>query len=56
MLTLIESTVSATIRHSDSEPSASAAATASIKRGEAAGALRPPKPVAPGDRIMVEIL
>ena len=56
MLTLIESTVRATIRHSDSEPIASAAATASVNRDEAAGVLRPLKPAAPGDRIMVWIL
>jgi hypothetical protein len=52
MLTLIESTVRATIRHSDSEPIASEAATASIKRDEATGAERPLKPAAPGDRVM----
>ena len=52
MLTLIESTVRATIRHSDSEPIASEAATASISRDEATGAERPLKPAAPGDRVM----
>ena len=52
MLTLIESTVRATIRQSDSEPIASEAATASIKRDEATGAERPLKPAAPGDRVM----
>jgi hypothetical protein len=51
--TWIESTVRATIRHSDSEPIASDAATASISRDEATGAERPLKPAAPGDRIMV---
>jgi hypothetical protein len=51
--TWIESTVSVTIRHSDSEPIASDAATASISRDEATGAERPLKPAAPGDRIMV---
>ena len=56
MLTLIESTVRATIRHSDSEPIASEAATASISRDEATGAERPLKPTAPGDRIMAGIL
>jgi hypothetical protein len=56
MPTLIDSTVTATIRHSDSEPIASAAATASVNRDEAAGALRPLKPAAPGDRVMVQIL
>ena len=52
MLTLIENTVRATIRHSDSEPIASEAATASISRDEATGAERPLKPAAPGDRFM----
>jgi hypothetical protein len=52
MLTLIENTVRATIRHSDSEPIASEAATASISRDEATGAERPLKPAAPGDRVM----
>ena len=56
MLTSIDSTVRATIRHSDSEPIASEAATASISRDEAAGAKWLLKPAAPGDRIMVEIL
>ena len=56
MLTLIDSTVRATIRHNDSEPIASEAATASISRDEATGAERPLKPTAPGDRIMAGIL
>jgi hypothetical protein len=56
MLTLIESTVRATITHSDSEPKASVAATASFSLDEATGAGRPLKPEAPGDRIMAEIL
>jgi hypothetical protein len=56
MLTLIDSTVRATIRHSDSEPIASEAATASISRDEATGAEWLLKPAAPGDRIMVGIL
>jgi hypothetical protein len=56
MLTLIESTVRATITHSDSEPKASVAATASVSLDEATGAGRPLKPKAPGDRIMAEIL
>jgi hypothetical protein len=55
MPTLIDSTVTATIRHSDSEPIASAAATASVNRDEAAGVLLPQKPAAPGDRVMVQI-
>jgi hypothetical protein len=56
MLTLIDSTARATITHSDSEPIASEAATASISLDEATGAERPLKPKAPGDRIMAEIL
>jgi hypothetical protein len=56
MLTLIESTVRATITHSDSEPKASVAATASFSLDEATGAQRPSKPKAPGDRVMVKIL
>jgi hypothetical protein len=55
MPTLIESTVTATIRHSDSEPTASVAATAPVNRDEA-GALRLLKPATPGDPIMVQIL
>ena len=53
MLTLIESTVRETIRHSDNAPIASEAATAPVSRDEATGAERPLKPAAPGDRIMV---
>ena len=53
MLTLIESTVRETIRHSDNAPIASEAATAPVSRDEATGAGRPSKPAAPGDRIMV---
>jgi len=53
MLALLESTVRATIRHSDSEANASEAATASISRVEATGAGQPPKPAALVDRIMV---
>jgi hypothetical protein len=52
MLTLIDITVRATIRHSDSEPIASEAATALINRDEATGAAWPSKPAARGDRIM----
>jgi hypothetical protein len=55
MLTLIESTVRATIRHSDTEPIASEAATASVSRDEATGADGLSKP-APDDRVMAEIL
>jgi hypothetical protein len=54
MVTLIESMVRVTIRHSDSEPIASEAATVRISRDEATGAERPLKPVAPGDRIMAQ--
>jgi len=55
-LTLIDSTVRATIRHSDSEPIASEAATASVSRDETIGAERIWKPAAPGDRLMAGIL
>ena len=41
MLTLIENTVSVTIRQSETEPIASEATTASISREEAAGVERP---------------
>jgi hypothetical protein len=54
--TLIESNVRVTIRHSDSEPIASVAATASASRDEATGAEGLSKPAGPGDRIMAEIL
>jgi hypothetical protein len=56
METLIESTVRVTIRHSDNEPIASVAATASASRDEATGADGLSKPAGPGDRIMAEIL
>jgi len=56
MVTLIESTVSVTIRHSDNVPIASEAATVSVSRDEAAGAQRPSRPAPPCDRIMAEIL
>jgi len=52
MPTRIESTVTVTIRQSDSEASTSEAATASINRVEATGAERPLKPVAPVHRVM----
>src|ERR1700704_4774532 len=52
MLTLIDSTVRATIRHSESEPIASEAATALVNRDEATGAAWPSKPAARSDRIM----
>ena len=41
METLIDSTVRVTIRHSDNDPIASEAATASVSRDEATGAERP---------------
>ena len=53
MLTLIDSTVRETIRHSDNVPIASEIATASVSRDETPDAGRPSKPAAPGDRIMV---
>ena len=56
MPTLIENTVSVTIRHSDSEPMASEAATASISRDEATGAERLSKPAEPGDRGVAEFM
>ena len=56
MLTLIDSMVSATIRHSDSEPIASEAATALIKRDEATGAAGPSNPAARADHAIAEIL
>src|SRR5258708_37669104 len=57
MVTLIESTVSVTIRHSDSAPIASDAATVSVSRDEATGAGQPSKPAPPpGDRVIAEIL
>jgi hypothetical protein len=56
METLIESTVRVTIRHSDSEPIASVAATASASRDEATGADGLSKPAGPGDRVMAGIL
>jgi hypothetical protein len=52
MLTLIEITMTA---HSESTPSASEAATASISRDETTGALRLLKPGAPDDRVIVEV-
>src|SRR6266436_9449466 len=56
MVTLIESTVSVTIRHSDSAPIAREAATVSGSRDEPTGAERPAKPAPPCDRVMAEIL
>lgn len=54
MVTLIDSNVSETIRHSESAPIASEAATALVTRDEATGAERP-KPALPADRVMAEI-
>ena len=56
MQTLIDSTLRLTIRHSDSAPIASEAATAWVSREEATGAERLAKPTAPDDRVMTEIL
>jgi hypothetical protein len=57
MLTLIENTVRVTIKHSDNDPIASEATTASVNRGEeAAGVKRLSKPAAPGDRVMADFL
>jgi hypothetical protein len=56
MLTLLESSVRATIRQSDIEAIASEAATASISRVDATVATRPLKPAAPVDRIMAMFL
>jgi hypothetical protein len=56
MVTLIDKTVRVAIRHSDSAPNASEAATARVNRCEATGAERLTKPAAPGDRIMAEFL
>ena len=56
MVTLIESTVSATTRHSDNAPIASEAAMALVNREEATGTERVSKPAVPGDRIIGQIL
>src|SRR5260370_11006436 len=56
MVTLIESTVSVTIRHSDSAPIASEAATVWVSRDDATGAEQPSKPAPPRDRVMAKIL
>jgi hypothetical protein len=52
MVALIESTVSATSKHSDSAQIASVAAMALVSREEATGAGRLPKPAVPGDGII----
>jgi hypothetical protein len=49
---LIENTVMVTTSHSDSAPNASEAATTSINRADATGALWLLKPTARGDRII----
>jgi hypothetical protein len=56
MVALIDSTVSATTRHSDNVPIASEVAIALVIREEAIDAGRLSKPAVPGDRIMVQIL
>src|SRR5258708_36896663 len=56
MVTLIESTVSVTISHTDSAPISSEAATVWVSRDEATGAERPSKPAPTRDRVMAEIL
>ena len=56
MVTLIDSTVSVTTRHSDKVPIASEAAMALANRGEATGAGWFRKPTVPGNRIMFQIL
>jgi hypothetical protein len=53
MVTLIESAVSVTTRHSDNAPIARKVAMALVSRKEAGGTGRLPKPAMPGDRIMV---
>jgi hypothetical protein len=53
---LIESAVTAATRQSENALSASDATTASIRRGDATGALLPLNPVAPYDRVMVRVL
>jgi hypothetical protein len=55
MLALSDNAAITTARQSENAPKASDAATASINRGEATLALRPPKPCAPGERIMAKI-
>ncbi len=54
MVTLIDSTVRVTIRHSDNPPIASEPATAWVNRDKATGTERLFKPGAPDDRIMAE--
>ena len=54
MLTLMVSTVMHSTRHSETAPSASAAATTSVKREDATGALWPLKPVALDNRFMAK--
>ena len=56
MATLIDSTVSVTITHSDNPQIASEAATGWVSRYDATGAPKLLKPAAPGDRIMAGIL
>ena len=56
METLVESTVRVTIRHSETEPIASEAATAPASLDEETGTCGRSKPAARCDRIMAEIL
>jgi hypothetical protein len=53
---LFDSNVSVTIRQSDTEAIASAAATASLSLGDATATAGLLKPVVPEDRVMVQIL
>jgi hypothetical protein len=53
---LFDSTVSVTIRQSDTEAIASAAATASLSLGDATATAGLLKPAVPEDRVMVQIL
>jgi hypothetical protein len=54
MLALVASTVMHSTRHSETAPSASAAATASSRPDDATGALRPLKPAAADNRFMAK--
>ena len=52
MLILIDAMVMATIRHNESEPIASVAATASVNRDDAIGVQRRVKPAGPVSGVM----
>ena len=56
MLVLVASTVKHSTRHSETAPSASAAATASIRRDDATGVLWQLKPAAPDKRFMAKLI